>query len=395
MTITAVSSDLSFSIRGRWAVAAMFLVNGFIFGSWAPQIPFMLPRHDITEFTLGLMIFMIGVGSVGAMSWAGWLINHFGSRKVVIAFAIGACLSLPAIVLSPSIPLACIALVAIGGFGGSMDVAMNANAVEVESRLNRAIMSSSHGFWSLGGFVGGLAGGPIIQKFGAEWHSLLACGAALAVVAAAAPFLIVEPVHAADSPDKQKYKWPSDPAVYILGLMALFCMVPEGAVLDWAALYLQKTFEAPISVAGLAFAFFAGTMAVMRFLGDGVRNRFGAVRTMRVSCLIAAAGMVGGALAPNEWVAIAAFAFAGLGIANTVPIAFSAAGNHPGVSPGAGISTVTMMGYSGILFAPSLIGFVAESIGYRVTYFVLAALLVIVALLAQRASAAERALPAA
>jgi MFS family permease len=126
-------------------------------------------------------------------------------------------------------------------------------------------------------------------------------------------------------------------------------------------------------------------------LGDSVRNRFGAVQTMRVSCLIAAVGMVGGAFAPNEWVAIAAFAFAGLGIANTVPIAFSAAGNQPGLSPGAGISTVTMMGYSGILFAPSLIGFVAEHIGYRVTYFVIALMLVAVALVAQRASAAERA----
>jgi MFS family permease len=383
--------DIQSAIRGRWAVAALFLVNGFVFGSWAPQIPFMLPRHNITEFTLGLMIFMIGVGAVGAMSWAGWLINHFGSRKVAVMFAIGACLSLPAIVLAHSIPLACIAMVAIGGFGGSMDVAMNANAVEVEMRLNRAIMSSSHGFWSIGGFIGGLAGGPLIEKLGAEWHAAMACAAALGVVAAAVPFLIVEPVHAADSPDKPKYKWPTDPGVYILGLMALFCMVPEGAVLDWAALYLQKTFEAPISVAGLAFAFFAGTMAVMRFLGDSVRNRFGAVQTMRVSCLIAAVGMVGGAFAPNEWVAIAAFAFAGLGIANTVPIAFSAAGNQPGLSPGAGISTVTMMGYSGILFAPSLIGFVAEHIGYRVTYFVIALMLVAVALVAQRASAAERA----
>jgi hypothetical protein len=36
-----------------------------------------------------------------------------------------------------------------------MDVAMNANAVEAEKRLGRAIMSSSHGFWSLGGFIGG------------------------------------------------------------------------------------------------------------------------------------------------------------------------------------------------------------------------------------------------
>ena len=36
--------------RGRWAVAAMFLVNGFIMGAWAPQIPLLLPRLLRPEF---------------------------------------------------------------------------------------------------------------------------------------------------------------------------------------------------------------------------------------------------------------------------------------------------------------------------------------------------------
>lgn len=72
-----------------------------------------------------------------------------------------------------------------------------------------------------------------------------------------------------------------------------------------------------------------------------------------------------------------------------VPILLSAAGNHPGLAQGAGISTVTMLGYSGILLAPSSIGFVAEQIGFRVTYGVLALLLVAVATQAGRAAAAD------
>ena len=74
-----------------------------------------------------------------------------------------------------------------------------------------------------------------------------------------------------------------------------------------------------------------------------------------------------------------------------VPIIFSAAGNQPGLSPGAGISLVTLMGYSGILVAPSSIGFVAEHIGFRSTYVTLAFFLVIVALLAGRVASADRA----
>ena len=175
----------------------------------------------------------------------------------------------------------------------------------------------------------------------------------------------------------------------ILGLMALMTMVAEGSVLDWAALYLRQELGAELSVAGLAYAAFSGVMATVRFLGDGVRNRFGAVTTLRVSACIAAAGMLGAGLAPSAWLAIAAFALCGLGVANMVPIVFSAAGNQEGMSAGAGMSVVTTMGYSGILVAPSAIGFVAEHQGFRPTYAGLSLVLVLVAVLAARAADAD------
>lgn len=376
--------------RGRWAVAAMFLVNGFIMGSWATQIPFMLPRHDITEFALGLMILVFGVGAVAAMMWTGRLISQYGSRTITQFFGVVSSFGLAAIVLSPSMGLACVALFLTGGFAGSMDVAMNANAVEVETRLGKAIMSASHGFWSLGGFIGSGIGGILIGRFGPEAHAIIASIVSVFIVLATMRFLITENSNHENDVTKPKHEWPRGSAIYIIGLMAFFSMVPEGAVLDWAALYLSKELGSTVAVSGLAFAFFSGTMAVMRFGGDGVRNRFGAARTMRWSAFIGAVGLFTGGVAPTDWFAIAAFSVAGIGIANTIPIVFSAAGNQPGLSPGAGIALVSMMGYAGILIAPSIIGFVAEHIGFRVTYVTLALLLVVVALNADRVKSADR-----
>jgi fucose permease len=158
-------------------------------------------------------------------------------------------------------------------------------------------------------------------------------------------------------------------------------MIPEGAVLDWAALHLQQELGANIATAGFAFAGFSATMATMRFLGDGVRDRFGAVNTLRVSSLVAAVGILTAGLAPSAGIAIAAFAFAGLGIANMVPIAFSAAGNQSGLASGTGMSVVTTMGYSGILVAPSAIGFIGERTGFGAVYVALAGFLVVVCLM--------------
>jgi hypothetical protein len=113
------------------------------------------------------------------------------------------------------------------------------------------------------------------------------------------------------------------------------------------------------------------------FSFNSIRERLGAVLTLQVCAVIALIGMALGAIAPTAELAIAGFAFAGLGIANMVPIAFSAAGNLPGVPAGIGLSVVTVTGYSGILLAPSAIGFAAERLGFSPVILAVSGLLLI------------------
>jgi predicted MFS family arabinose efflux permease len=379
--------------RGRWAAAAIFLVNGFLVGSWAPQIPLLLSRLGITETVLGLMILGFGAGALCAMAWCGWLISRFGSRPVVQGFSFAAAFGLLMVVLSPNVAVASLALFLFGGFIGGMDVAMNANAVAVERGLGRAVMSSSHGFWSLGGFAGGAAGGLLIEQFGYLGHAGLVTAVSLAAVSAAARRLVWE-----DSPpvsERPRFSFPRNPAIYLIGLLALFAMIPEGAVLDWAALHLRQELGTDIATAGFAFAGLSAAMALMRFAGDEVRNRYGAVKTLRVSSVVAATGMLVVGLAPLPWLAIAGFAFAGLGIANIVPIAFSAAGNQDDLSAGAGLSTVTLMGYSGILVAPSAIGFIGERTGFGPVFLAMAVLFAVIGLMGGLVRSADTIRPVA
>ncbi|RWB40216.1 MAG: MFS transporter [Mesorhizobium sp.] len=382
-----LQTTMQAATRGRWAVAGIFLANGFLTGSWAPQIPVFLTRLDINRFTLGLLILLFGVGAVIAMTCCGHLISRHGSRSVTRWFGLCGSFGLLIVALAPNVPLAAVAMLIFGGSIGGMDVAMNSNAVVVERRLSRAIMSSSHGFWSLGGFAGGALGGYSIQNYGYLSHAVAVTVIAFAVIAFDIRYLIAE-----DRPqavEHQKFTLPRHTAVYLVGLMALLTMISEGAVLDWAALFLHQELGADLAVAGLAYAAFSGVMALMRFLGDGVRNRFGAVSTLRGSALVAAAGMLVAGLSSSPYLAIAAFAFCGFGIANMVPILFSAGGNQEGMSSGTGMSVVTTMGYSGILVAPSAIGFVAEHSSFGPIFIALSGLLVVVLLMAGLAHRAE------
>lgn len=377
------AAPLRFGVRpDRIAISLLFLTNGFLIGSWAPKIPVLMGRLGISESTMGMLILVFGLGSIVMMPIMGALTARNGSALVLkIASAIVVPFLL-LVTLAPDLTTTAIAVAAFGGFTGGMDVAMNTNAVAVEKRMGRAIMSSCHGFWSLGALLGAALGGLLLGSVGELGHAVI-----LTVVAAAAVFVAL-PMLAEDQPSaeersKTRLRFPSSPLPYLVGIMALFSMIPEGAILDWGALYLQQDHGASIELAALGFAAFSATMAIMRFAGDAIRQRLGAVRTLRICGCFALVGMMLGALAPSAELAIAGFALAGIGISNMVPIAFSAAGNLPGVPSGIGLSIVTVTGYSGILVAPSAIGFIAERTGFSPVLFS-TALLVLVTLALSR-----------
>ena len=281
-----------------------------------------------------------------------------------------------------------VAIFLFGGLTGAMDVAMNANAVEVERNMRRSIMSSCHAFWSLGGLCGAATGGFLIAALGVLGHVLLLAAVCLVLFLVARPMILADAPHATDEPTKAKL--PMTPLPWLIGTIALFCMIPEGTVLDWSALYLRNELNASTEMSGFAFAAFSFTMAVCRFAGDFVRDRFGAVNTLRFCGVAAIIGLVIAGQSGDVTLALIGFAITGIGISNMVPIAFSAGGNIPGLAPGVGLSVVTTMGYSGILFAPSLIGFVAEYTSLSTVYTAIPSLLIVVLALSRLARHADR-----
>lgn len=375
--------DPTIAFKGRVAISALFLLNGAILGSWAPQIPLMLPRHSIDESALGLLILAMGVGSMAAMCLSGRLMAQHGSRAMVRGTAVCCALALPAVILAPGVGALAVAMAAMGASVAMMDVSTNANAVELELGTGRAILSSTHGFWSVGAFLGGALGGPTIVLLGSLGHAVIVSGLSLLLIALSWSRLCSVTV-AADVTETGPGAgpWRQGWTIYLIGLMALFSFVPESAVLDWSALYLSSDHGAGVAASGMAFALFSACMAAMRFCGDAVRNRVGAVPLLRASGVIAGTGMILAALAPSTALVLVGFALSGIGMANLVPILFSAAGQRGAANPGAAIAVVSFIGYGGMLFAPSVIGVVAEHIGFPAVFIALAGILLAIAALA-------------
>jgi hypothetical protein len=92
-------------------------------------------------------------------------------------------------------------------------------------------------------------------------------------------------------------------------------------------------------------------------------------------------------------VAVLGFALAGLGIANAVPLLFSAAGRVPPAGPS--LAAVFTVGYTGFIVGPPLIGFVADAVGLPAALAGLCGAAALVTLLGGRALAAGDAAAAA
>ena len=350
--------------RARRAISAIFLLNGAGIGAWAVHVPTVQARAGFDTATLGLLLLTIAGGAMAAMPLCGALIAGHGSRRLTLASALLFPITLAALVGAASPAFLFICAFLFGAANGTLDVAMNANASEVEKARGVPTMSSFHGFFSLGGLFGAALGG-LMLKFGfgdGDGVLVLAGVMLVAVLLTVSSMLHVAPVPGEHGPG---VRLPGGPALY-LGLLALLCMAVEGALVDWSALVLREQTGASAAQAALGFSLFSITMAACRFAGDGLVLRFGARGVMVAGGLAMAAGVLLAVGTNNYVIAALGFGLVGLGAANVVPVIFTAAARTPGMAPGVGLATAATVGYSGLLLGPPVIGWIAAHAGLAV-----------------------------
>lgn len=365
----------------RFWVSMIFFVNGFVVASWLPHIPEVKERLALGDFQLGIALFAMAAGSVLALPCAGWFAGRFGSDVATRAAGLALCLLLPAPVVAPSLPLLTLALLLFGAANGMLDVAMNAQAVQIENRYPRPILSSLHGLYSAGGLIGAsLAALAVWAGISPTAHVLGAAGVLAPLLFLATRFLRGDEIRS--TLRATALAWPSR-TLLGLGALAFLALMAEGAIGDWAAVFLREYEQAGMDGAAMGFAGFSLAMAVGRFNGDWVRRKWGASTLLRAGGLMAAFGMGLALSAPGLPLSVAGFVVFGLGLANMIPILFGAAGRAHGTTAGLGIAAVATPGYAGVLGGPPLIGITAELIGLRPALVTVLLAVLIVAIFAR------------
>jgi MFS family permease len=356
----------------RLAVLAAFFVNGALIATWVSRIPAIQIKLNLSEGMLGLVLLGMGVGVLAALTLAGGLIGRFGSRSVTIAAAFAMCITLPFIALMPGPAALWVALFLFGAVTSTMDVAMNDQAVLVEQRAGTPLMSSFHAAFSIGALAGALLGAGIAWlSIGPLLHFILAAVLFSLVILLFSSHLLR--VKAEPNKSESFFRLPPK-VVWPLGAIAFCAAIGEGAMADWSAVYLNQSLNTTAALAALGFAAFSLTMTIGRLLGDRLAATFGPVTLVRIGGLLSAVGLFAAIFTTQPLVVLAGFAAVGAGLANVIPLAFSAAGKFQQLPAGVGIAGVAAIGYAGFLAGPPLIGLVAEITSLRTGLLIVAVL---------------------
>jgi len=145
-----------------------------------------------------------------------------------------------------------------------------------------------------------------------------------------------------------------------IGVIAFCSMLGEGAMADWSTNYMENIAKADQALAPIGLSAFALAMTIGRIFGDGARIKFGD-RALMVGCgIVATLGLSIAIIFSQPLMVITGLFIVGIGLSAIVPIAYSIAGHTKDLPPGVGLAMVTTVGYSGFLFGPPIIGFIAQ-----------------------------------
>jgi MFS family permease len=364
-------------------VLGFFGVLGVTNGDWLARIPALAHGLHLSDGMLGLALLAAPAGSFAVAPVAGALVDRIGSRAPTLLAGVVVPLLPILFSLAPHLVVLMIAMFVFGLAAGLLDVAMNAQAVQLQQAVGRQLMTSFHACYSFGALAGGLIGGafawgnvgtvadfaavavPLAALAGVCGRFLLAPGGPRRARGEAVPRAerFAVPVRSAAPWARAARRVSRLSPLVVLSLLALCSLLGEGAADGWSAIYLRENLGTSAGFAAMGYAAFALTMASGRLIGDRLAGRFGPVVLLRAGGLLAAAGMMTVLVTSAPAGALAGFAVYGAGLSCTFPQMLALAGAIRPDRPGSAIGRVAGTGYAGLLAGPVLIGGLATVVG--------------------------------
>lgn len=362
------AADLATEERARVALAVVFFGCGIALASWISRIPGARDSLGLGPAELGLLLLCLSAGSVAGLPSSGPVVQRLGPASAVRTggLLLGVGMAALAIAVRADLVVLAGAGLAVIGFGmATWDVAQNVEAADVERRLGRTLMPRFHAGFSIGTVAGALAGAGC-ARLGVPVPAQLIGTAVLVtatVVIAVRWFLPVPVLKEGEvRTSAQTLRAWRERRTLLIGLLVLSFAFTEGVANDWLTVAFVDGHGTSDALGALGFGVFVTAMTVSRLVGGSALERWGRPAVLRVTAVLAAAGLLMVVFGPSLPWATAGALLWGAGAALGFPVGMSAAGDDP-VRAAGRVSVVASIGYTAFLAGPPLVGFLAEQTG--------------------------------
>ena len=380
------------SISPRVALAIVFAIRGFMIGNWIARIPAIAEHLGVSRTELGTVLIAGAIGALVSFQVTAPRIAKWGTARSISMFGPMWAMAIPLAMFAPSPVMFFLMFLLYGFANGTVDVALNAQAVEIERRIATPIMSSMHGFFSVGALIGTGVGAMLAAMSVPIQPQFLVIGlAVVAIWMLMMPRLVPdEAVEAVPGHARRRPIFSIGPRVlWPLGAIAFACGIMEESLADWGALFLSQDLGTNEGTAAMGYTIFSCTMLVGRLFGDPLVRRVGPVAILRGGTAIGAAGVLIGVLLNTPWAFLLTFALVGLGFSTIIPIVYRAAGSIPGVPRAEGVASVATVCYSAFLVGPPMMGFISDQSSLRTAFTLVGLLVTVIIVLAPAVSRLE------
>jgi MFS family permease len=358
-----------------------FFLAGWLTAAWATRIPAIKEALGLSAGQLAVAILGLEAGAVLGLPAGAALIGRIGSRRALRAGLAGFVPALPLAGFADDLVTLAAALAAMAFTNSVVDVAMNAQGIELERRTERSLLSGLHAGHPIGMLAGGLAGtAAAAMGVSVPVHFALVAAVALLPAWAASRFLLHD-----RAPGRSRAFARPSRRLLLLGSLAFCAFALDGVAFSWSGVDLRSEHAAPEALAAGAFAGFASMLAAGRLVVDRLIGRFGRVSLVRGGALLSAGGGVLVVFAPSAKLALAGWALVGLGVSGLAPALLAAAPQVASAQPAVAVAAVTTLGYLGSFTAPPVIGAASGLMGLSAALGALVLLSAVLAALARQA----------
>lgn len=344
---------------------------GLCVACYAPLIPIIQDELQLNNFAIGSLVFAFGLGSICGLTFSGTLSNKYGFRNIyIVSCFMCACFSL-GLSLIPSLYLLLPIVYLLGFSIGFLEVLINIYGAALERHYKIFFLSPLFAYYSLGEVIGSCY---MLTCLSYNLTPSFAVFPIIILIYLGTLFYSKKVLNiSSESEKKSAFMWPRG-AILPLSFIVCATFIVGGATIDWSALFIKEELNLDSKYTAFGYALVSFCMLICRLSSKKIVKRLGMYKTVLGGSSLMILGLILVLCISNIYVYIVGFILIGVGMSNISPLSMSAVAKQKDMPLVAAISTISTIGYAGLMFAPACLGIIAGLFNVYSIYLTLLAL---------------------